>query len=152
MNKEFEQKLTEILDANERSKVQAEEAVNLRSQVEANNLSDFYQKKDSVIKSALEEIATMYRARDRFASVEEKPELLGSNGAYSKPTILLDLAGPTYRDKTMKPAFALIFDKRTRDLLLHQTTTWSASPEGTIPLDKITAGWIHNEFVKYAAK
>ena len=143
------QQLESLLDADVNAKNAAEQRAVEKANSVAMNLADFETRKDSIIKPALMDIAALYESKGMFCRVEERPERDRPGGGVEPPQIGLDLAGPNYHDRTMKPAFTLSFDKQNRELSLRTSTDSQAGPGPKVALDEITGVWIHTEFLKY---
>lgn len=152
MNPELAQQLESLLVADIKAKNAAKERATENINVAANNLADFEAKKDSVIRPALNEIAAQYEAKGLFCVLDERVQGERPGGGVELPRIGLDLGGPDYRDRTMRPAFTLSFDKKTRKLNLYTSTGSQAGPGPEVTLDEITAEWVHTEFLKYKSR
>ena len=150
MKTEIEGKLHRLLDERDQAKKKSAEQAALRQSAEEKNLEDFFAKRDSVIRPALQEIVTLYQSRGIFARIEETSEgEHTSAGPSRQPTIGIDLAGPNFHNQVMKPHFTFYFYKESRKLMLHTSTGSQAGPAGDLPLDSISTDWIHEAFLKY---
>jgi hypothetical protein len=153
MKREVERQLHSLFDARDKAHEKAVAQATEREIVEAKNLSDFLDKKDTLIRPALQEIVNVYQERGAFARIVETSEDQNSRSpALREHTIGLDLAGPGYHDRTMKPAFTFYFTKGTRGLRLHTTSSWKSASAGEVALDAVSADWIHAEFLKYRSE
>jgi|ERR1035438_91766 hypothetical protein len=139
MKPEVERQLHSLFDARDKAHEKTVAQATEREIAEAKNLSDFSDKKDTLIRPALQEIVTIYQERGGFAQIVETDE----------PTIGLDLAGPSFYNNTMKPAFTFHFSKGKRMLRLHATPSWKSASVGEVSLDVVSEDWIHEEFLKY---
>jgi hypothetical protein len=152
MKPEVERQLHSLFDARDKAHEKTFARATEREIAEAKNLSDFSDKKDTLIRPALQEIVNIYQERGAFARIVETSEDQNSRSASREPTIGLDLAGPSFYDKTMKPAFTFYFSKGTRALRLHTTSSWKSASVGEVALDAVSADWIHEEFLKYRSE
>jgi hypothetical protein len=149
---EIARKLHGLFDEDEKAQQKSAERATEQQNAEEKNLTDFKRIRDAIIRPALQEIADVYISRKAYARIQETEEGDNSSTGSKDATITLDLAGPGYRDRTMRPGFRFYFDKRRRSLLLHTTTSSMSGPAGDIALDAVTTDWIHEAFLKYRSK
>jgi hypothetical protein len=152
MKDEIARKLHGLFDEHEKAQQKSAEQATEQRNAEEKNLTDFKRIKDAIIRPALQEIADVYSSRKAYARIQETEEGDNSSTGSKDATIALDLAGPGYHDRTMRPEFRFYFDKRKRSLLLRTTTSSMSGPAGDIALDDITADWIHEAFLKYKSQ
>lgn len=152
MNKDIKAKLE--AEASKQKKHQddldATEAANKNTQ--AKNLADYNEKKEKLIKPALQEIVDLYKTKGIGIRIDEQDEFRKAKGGIERPYIGLDMHGayPGIRiGSGLKPEFRLSFEKSTRTLRLYTSTGHSGGPEGDFPFDDLTADLIHEAFLKY---
>jgi hypothetical protein len=150
MNPDIEKHLQVFLEEREKQKQAGLAQSTEKRNAEAQNVSDYKDKNEAVIKPAFKEIVDLYQARGvtlRIIEEDEAPDR--SRGGFSDPNVRLDMAGAYPQRSDMKPEFRLSFEKRNRTLSLYTSTGTQAGPAGGVSLDSITADWIHTNFLKY---
>ena len=152
MNPEIEQKLFAHLESEDQQRQQTEAHATDVQRVLEKNDADFKAKKKDTITPALEELVDLYERKGITLRMFETEVTLNREGTIREATIGLDTKEAFSRSSgNLKPEFKLSYSRRSRKLGLYTTTPSQGSPGGDIPLDEITAEWIHEKFLAYVA-
>jgi cellulase/cellobiase CelA1 len=153
MKPEVETSLEALLQKRENQKLASERRTIVDKERKENNLTAFATARDNIIRPALTEIVQVYVARGFPARILEKNEEANSKGGTSRPYIKLSLEPETYSDSGTMPAeFTVYFEKNKNEVWIHKSTRSSASPGETLPLDRVSGEWIHEQFLQYASQ
>jgi hypothetical protein len=147
MKPETERRLKAVFADRQKQKQSAAAQADQSAAQLAQNLADFNDKKQTIIRPAFEEIVNSFKNSGEPIRIEEQGESNNPRGGASFPSIALDLSVEHRLDSKIE--FRLIFDKHRRSVELYTSTRTLGGPGGSVSLDTVTTDWIQDTFAKY---